>query len=344
MTREPFFRLPNGEIASIFRLREADGFGVDITDFGGCVTALYAPDRYGTPRDVALGWKHPETYRENPGYLGALIGRMANRIGGGRFTLDGRIYQTCLNDRNHSTLHGGFGYSHRMWTAEEAASDRLTLTLTSPDGDAGFPGKLFIRAAYSLKPKHTLELEITAEADRPTVADFTSHIYFNLEGESSGHCDTHFITLKSDRVTAVNDFLVPTGEVLPVDGTRFDLRRGRSFAAILTDRPGGFDDNFVLGDQDRRFQEDCAVVTAAGSGIRMRLHTSRPGLQFYMGGGLPDTAFAGKSGRPYAAFGGFCLEPQCWPDAVNHPNFPSVRVAPDRPFHGITRWQFDYLK
>ena len=344
MTPRPFLRLPDGRQASVFRLEQSDGFGAEITDFGGCILSLRTFDRRGDLRDVALGWRDPEAYLTNPGYLGALVGRIPNRIGGGRFVLDGEIYQTRLNDRKHSTLHGGFGFSHRLWRVENASAGRLTLTLTSPDGDAGFPGELFVRAAYALEADHTLSLEISAEADRRTVADFTSHVYWNLSGESSGRCDAHAISLRADRVTAVDEFLVPTGATPEVTGTRFDLRRGKSFAAILAENPDGFDDNFILAEKDHCYQENCAVATAHDTGIRMRMHTSRPGVQFYMGKYLPESPHPGKSGLPYPAHGGFCLEPQCWPDAVNHPDFPPVTVEPGKPFHGITRWQFDYLQ
>lgn len=344
MTGTPFFTLPDGRTASLYRLRLPDGFGADVTDFGGCVTALRTFDRFGVLRDVALSWQEPAVYAENPGYLGALVGRIPNRIGGGRFTLDGRTYSLVRNERGCTTLHGGDGYSHRLWEVENASPTRLTLTLRSPDGDAGFPGALFIRAAYSVRADHTLELEISAEADRRTVADFTSHVYLNLEGEGFGSCATHDIALAADRTTETDDFLIPTGATRPVAGGRFDLRPGRSFADILAETPDGFDDNFILAERDHVWHENCAVVTARQSGIRLRLHTSRPGVQFYMGKYLSDAPYAGKSGRPYPAFGGFCLETQCWPDAVNHPDFPPVTVEPGRPFHGLTRWQFDYLR
>ena len=343
MTGKPLFTLPDGRTASVYRLSLPDGFGADVTDFGGCILALRTFDRAGKLRDVALGWREPEVYARNPGYLGALIGRVPNRIGGGRFTLDGREYQLVRNECGRTTRHGGDGFSHRLWQVENASPTRLTLTLRSPDGDAGFPGALFVRAAYALREDHTLELEISAEAECRTVADFTSHVYLNLEGEGFGSCATHTVALAADRLTETDAHLVPTGRILRAEG-KYDLRAGRSFADILAETPGGFDDNFILGERDHVWRENCAVVTARDSGIRLRLHTSRPGVQFYMGKYLADAPDVGKSGRPYPAFGGFCLETQCWPDAVNHPGFPPVTVEPGRPFHGLTRWQFDYLK
>ncbi len=341
--KKTFFKLPDGREVSLYRLRLADGFGADITDFGGCVTALYTPDRQGVLRDVVLGWREPEAYLENPGYLGALVGRVPNRIGGGRFMLNDQVYQLSLNDRGHSTLHGGNGFSHRLWTVESFAADRLVLTLDSPDKDAGFPGNVRVRAVYALYEDHTLELEFTIESDSFTVADLTNHTYFNLEGENTGVCDTHFITLNSDRVTETDEYLVPTGNLLKVDQTRFDLREGKSFRQILAETPGGFDDNFIIAEKDGIYQENAAVVYGKNSGIIMRIHTSRPGIQFYMGEYLEDSC--GYSGKrcSYIRNGGFCLETQCWPDAVNNPEFPQIHVAPGRPRHGMTRWQFGVI-
>ncbi len=340
--KEHFFRLPDGRSASLYHLRLPDGAGADITDFGGSLTALYMPDRDGKLRDVVLGWRDAEAYLDNPGYLGALIGRIPNRIGGGRFTLDGKIYQMCLNDRDHSTLHGGFGFSHRLWEVENFTGESLTLRLFSGDGDGGFPGNLTVRAIYTLHSDHTLELEFFAVCDRVSVADFTSHAYFNLAGENSGKCDGHLIRLNSAAVTEVDDFLVPTGRILDVAATAFDLRQETAFAEIFSRIPGGFDNNFILGEKDGVMRDDAAVVWSPESGIRMRIHTSRPGLQFYMGEYLPDTPYAGKSGI-YPRYGGFCLETQNWPDAVNHPEFPSVRIEPGKPLHGVTRYHFDTI-
>ena len=334
--RKKFFTLPDGREAGLYRLQLADGFGADITDFGGCVTAIRTPDASGKLRDVALGWKDPADYLTNPGYLGALIGRVPNRISGGRFVLDGVTYQMVLNDNGCCTLHGGFGFSHRLWRVETATDSALTLTLFSPHGDAGFPGDLFVRASYRITACHTLELEISAECDRPTAADFTSHIYFNLDGEDSGVCDRHHIAVNAAEVTEVDDRLLPTGKLRAVEGTRYDLRRGKSFREIFAEYEPGFDDNFVLAHEDHHYQENAAVATGGASGIRLAVHTSRPGIQLYMGNFLSGP---GKSGE-YPRHGAFCLETQGWPDSVNHPDFPSIRVEPGRPFHGITRYQF----
>ena len=341
MNGEKFFTHKNNCEARLFKLRLPDGFGADITNFGGCIVSLYAPDADGNLRDVVLGWKNPENYISNPCYLGALVGRVPNRISGGRFNLDGKIYQLFLNDNNICSLHGSFGYSHRLWEVENATDTELTLTLNSPDGDAGFPGELFVRAAYRLLDNHTLEMEISAESDRPTVADFTNHTYFNLDGENAGSCAEHTITAKADFITETDRYLQPTGKLIDVTGTPFDLRNGRKFKDILRDIPEGLDNNFVLSRTDHVYQENAAVVTAGNSGIKLAVHTSRPGVQVYMGYCL-DHEVNGKS--CYEHNSGFCLETQSWPDSVNHPDFPSIRVEPGKPHHSVTRYEFSIVK
>lgn len=338
--RKDFFTLKDGRKAELFQLRLEDGFGADITSFGGAIVSIFTPDKNGVLRDVALGWRDPERYIANPGHLGALVGRVANRIGGGRFCLDGVTYQMCLNDRNASTLHGGFGYSKRLWNVERFSGTELELSIFSPDGDAGFPGNLLVKALYRITEDHALELEFYAETDRPTVADFTNHVYFNLNGENSGPCNDHFMRITADHVTAVNENLIPTGELIDVAGTRFDLRCGKRFSEICAEHKGGFDDNFVLGMQGNVMHENAVEVTAAESGIRLVMSTDRPGVQVYMAGGLKGE---GKS-CDYVPNCGFCLESQNWPDAVNHPDFPSIRLDPEKPFKGFTRYKFSVVK
>ena len=335
MKKENFFTLPDGRTANLFKMRLPDGFGADITDFGGCVVSLFTPDASGKLTDVALGWKDPSYYMVNHTNFGALIGRIANRISNGRFELDGEVYQLYLNDNRRCSLHGSFGFGHRLWQVENATDTELTLTLFSPHGDAGFPGNLAVRAAYRLGADHTLEIEISAESDRPTVADFTNHTYFNLDGENSGSTADHVIAIAADAYTETDQYLQPTGKILPVDNSRFDLRKGKKFSTIFAEYDGGFDDNFIIGDADHCYRENVAVVTAGHSGIKLALHTSRPGVQLYMGNFLDDH---GKSSYPRNS--GFCLETQCWPDAVNHPDFPSVRIEPGKPHHSITRYKF----
>ena len=322
-----FLKLPGGECASLFQLRNASGFGADITDFGGAVTAIYAPGRDGTLIDVALGWRDPQTYLANPGYLGALVGRVANRVGGGRFSFDGEIYQMMLNDGNrHNSLHGGFGYSHRLWRAAQIDPATLELRLESPDGDAGYPGRLEILVTYRVTENNSLAITYHAECDRPTVVNMTNHTYFNLNGENSGSCDDLEIRIAAERRTEVDQYLTPTGRMPLLAGTPYDLKNFRSFSDIRRELPNGFDDNLILAEAPGTFRERIAEVRSSRTGIVLEVGTDMPGIQFYMGGFL-DGAVNGKS-LAYPAFSGFCLETQMYPDAVNHPKFPSIRLEP----------------
>ena len=306
-----------------FPLRNASGFGADILDWGATVAAIYAPDRTGKLIDVALGWRDLEDYRANPGYLGAVVGRVANRIANGRFTLDGVTYQMVLNDDPRpNSLHGGFSYAHRTWNLKHYDGRRLVLALTSPDGDAGYPGTLAIEVEYGVTDRNELTIDYRYVSDKPTVVNLTNHTYFNLNGEES--CDTsdHEIRIAAERYTRSVE-LIPDGTTPPVDGTPFDLREFRRFSDILAVAPQGCDNNLVVADAAGELRS-IAVVRAPRTGIRLECLTTLPGLQFYMGGFLTETPI-GKSGsyRPHA---GFCLETQYWPDSPNRPEFPSIRI------------------
>ncbi|MBQ9088464.1 MAG: galactose mutarotase [Lentisphaeria bacterium] len=333
-----FFKYPDGRSAKLYQLRCADGFGVDISDHGATIIALYTPDRNGKLRNVALSWADPARYINHPIYLGALVGRLANRVSNARFVLDDKVYQLLPNDRKTNSLHGGFGISGRLWQVEKHTDKELVLTLKSLHGDGGFPGTLDITARYTVSDDHKLTLEITAVPDRKTVADFTSHVYLNLNGEGSGDCSDHSIMMKAARRTEVNEMLIPTGNIPEVAGTAYDLQKERNFADIRKDFPNGLDDNYVLQDKCGIYTHAAAVVSAPESGIRLVLSTDRPGIQFYMANCLQNKP--GRSGN-YVKFGGFCLETQNWPDAVNRPEFPSPVITPEEPYRSCTEWKFE---
>ncbi len=335
-----FFKTPSGEIAKLYRMRNRSGFEVDITDFGASLTAIRTPDRDGKKVDVLLGFGEPTDYIENDPFFGAVIGRVANRISGGRFTLDGSEYTLPLNDSNgKNTLHGGNCWGRRLWEAEVVNESTLVMHLTSPDGDAGFPGKVEAMLVYMVTDANELILDYTATADRPTVISMTNHAYFNLSGEETGCTRDHRIRIAADRRTEVDEFLAPTGNSPAVAGTAYDLNAGKSFQEIFAAVPNGFDDNFILGDVDGVMRRNVAVVASEKTGIEMRVATSAPGIQFYMGFFL-DGTLTGKSGTKYPQQGAFCLEAQLWPDAVNQPNFPSARLEPGVPYKQTTVYQF----
>ena len=337
MKRE-FFKFGDEGSASLYSLRLSDGFGADITDFGGCIVSLYAPDRDGNLRDVVLGWKNPEMYIKNPPFLGALVGRVPNRISNGRFELDGVTYQMVLNDKRGSTLHGGFSFAHRLWQLERHTATELELYLKSPHGDAGFPGELEVRVKYSITEDHTFEFAFEITSDRATVADLTNHAYFNLDGDNGGECGGHFIQIAADEITELNSIGQPTGKRQSVNGTFLDLRKGAFLCDVFANGEN-FDHNFILGSKNNIYHENAAVAYSEKSGIRLVMHTDRPGVQLYTGGASGE----GKNGE-YVPRGAFCLETQNWPDAVNYPDFPSIRLDAGEKMCGITKYQFQIIK
>lgn len=340
MKIQDFFQLPDGRTARLYSLRNSSGFGADITDFGGAIVRLLTPDRNGKLVDVVLGFAEPADYIENGPFFGALIGRVANRISNGRFTLGGKTYQLELNDSNgKNTLHGGQCYGRRLWEAEVVDDYTLKLTLDSPDGDAGFPGNVKVEVVYHITEDNALSIAYSGTSDAPTVLSLTNHSYFNLNGEGAGECGDHSIMIQADRRTEVDKFLAPTGRNPEVAGTFYDLRAGKSFAKIHEENPNCFDDNFVLSDEAESFKENAAVAWSDRTGIELACSTTAPGVQFYMGFFL-DGTLRGKTESSYPQFSAFCLETQLWPDAVNHPEFPSARLNPGGEYKQYTVYKF----
>ena len=340
MKIQDFFQLPDGRTARLYSLRNSSGFGADITDFGGAIVRLLTPDRNGKLVDVVLGFAEPADYIENGPFFGALIGRVANRISNGRFTLGGKTYQLELNDSNDkNTLHGGRCYGRRLWEAEVVDDYTLKLTLNSPDGDAGFPGNVKVEVVYHITEDNALSIAYSGTSDAPTVLSLTNHSYFNLNGEGAGECGDHSIMIQAGRRTEVDEFLAPTGRHPDVAGTFYDLRAGKSFAKIHEENPNCFDDNFVLSDEAESFKENVAVAWSDRTGIELACSTTAPGVQFYMGFFL-DGTLRGKTESSYPQFSAFCLETQLWPDAVNHPEFPSARLNPGGEYKQYTVYKF----
>ncbi|HJH03244.1 MAG TPA: galactose mutarotase [Victivallis vadensis] len=340
MKIQDFFQLPDGRTARLYSLRNSSGFGADITDFGGAIVRLLTPDRNGKLVDVVLGFAEPADYIENGPFFGALIGRVANRISNGRFTLGGKTYQLELNDSNgKNTLHGGRCYGRRLWEAEVVDDYTLKLTLNSPDGDAGFPGNVKVEVVYHITEDNALSIAYSGTSDAPTVLSLTNHSYFNLNGEGAGECGDHSIMIQAGRRTEVDEFLAPTGRNPEVAGTYYDLRAGKSFAKIHEENPNCFDDNFVLSDEAESFKENAAVAWSDRTGIELACSTTAPGVQFYMGFFL-DGTLRGKTESSYPQFSAFCLETQLWPDAVNHPEFPSARLNPGGEYKQYTVYKF----
>lgn len=337
-----FGRMPDGAAVSLFTLESEVGLRVSITDYGGAITSLLAPDRNGVLADVVLGYDSLEKYLTGKSYFGAIIGRFANRIGQARFEVAGVSYLLARNDGlNH--LHGGpIGFDRRLWKAK-ATEFSLCLTHTSPDGDQGYPGTVHAEVTYSFEDNRTLRVDYSLETDKTTIVNLTNHSYFNLAGHSAGTILDHQLMLKADAFTPVTAELIPTGELRDVNGTPFDFREERAIGATIASDDeqlrlaGGYDHNFVL----HRNQELhlAATVHEPGSGRTLEVITTEPGLQFYSGNFL-DGSDLGKEGFAYEKHGGFCLETQHFPDSPNHSNFPSSVLGPGELYHSTTLYRF----
>lgn len=325
MTGETRFgRMPDGTVVRKLTLRSGR-LTCAVLDYGGAVQSLWAPDRNGRPVDVVLGFDTLEAYRAQDKYMGALVGRYANRIGGSRFTLGGQTYPLCANDgANH--LHGGReGFDKRVWTVEEQRDDRLTLSLVSPDGDEGYPGTLTVRVTYQLTDRE-LTLDYRAECSRDTICNLTNHTYFNLAGHDSGPVTGQTICIHGSGYTPSDSASIPWGEVRPVEGTPMDLRREQPIGARIDEdfdqlrQAGGYDHNWVI-DGPPGALRPAARAYSPETGIALEMDTTLPGVQFYTGNFL-DGCPAGKGGAAYGRRWGFCLESQYYPNSPNCPDFP----------------------
>lgn len=346
-----FGRIPDGRRARLFTLRNDRGFQADISDYGGAVVRLLAPDRRGEFADVVLGFDSAEGYAAHPDCLGVLIGRYANRIANGTFSLDGITYSLARNNRPAGIpchLHGGLrGFDKVLWEAEPivtTAGPALRLRYRSVDGEEGYPGNLDVTVVYIVTADDALRIDYTAITDRPTPVNLTNHSYFNLAGAGSGDVMGHVLTLNATCFTPVDAGLIPLGHLTPVAGTPLDFRSPHPIGQrIETDdeqlhRGAGYDHNFVIDAADGTLIP-AAIATDPVSGRSLEVLTTEPGVQLYTGNFL-DGSYLGKAGRRYVRRGGFCLETQHFPDSPNRPEFPSTILRPGRAFHSTTVYRF----
>ena len=339
--RGEFGKLADGRTVESVELANARGMSLRILALGGVIQQLLVPDRNGEVSDVVLGYATAQQYLDKPQYFGATVGRYANRIAAGKFTLDGKQYQIETNDGpNH--LHGGTrGFDKVLWKIESVSAGspaRAVLTYTSPDGEGGYPGTLQVTATYTLGDSNELTIEYRATTDKPTIANITNHSYFNLAGEATP-TDVlgHRITLFASQYTPVNETLIPTGERRPVVGTPFDFSQSHTIGARIRNggdeqlRIGrGYDHNYIIDGEPGQLRP-AARVEDPQSGRVLELLASAPGVQFYSGNFL-DATSVGKSRRAYRQGDGFCLEPQVFPDSPNRGDFPSARLDPGQTY------------
>ncbi len=334
--------MPDGTPVSLYTL--FDGvIEASVTAYGARLTSVKAPDRDGRIAEVVIGHDSLDAYlADHKTFMGAIVGRFGNRIAGGRFLLDGETFQIPTND-GENALHGGpTGFDQQLWQAETGA-DAVTFTLTSPDGDMGFPGRLTVSVRYSLSGG-ALRLDYTAVTDKATIVNVTNHAYFNLAGEHGTSILEHEIMIPADTYTPVNAKLIPTGEVAPVGRTPFDFRTATKVGErigqenVQLERARGYDHNWALG--DKGVEKTMARLSDAGSGRVLTVTTTEPGMQFYTGNFL-DGSVPTRDGAATVGFrSGLCLETQGYPDAPNQAEFPPVMLRPGETMRSTTIFAF----
>jgi aldose 1-epimerase len=348
MKKQSFGKTSDGRPADLYTLTNQKGMEVAITNFGGIVVSLKVPDRTGKFDDVVLGYDSLDGYLTNKAFFGAVIGRYGNRIAHGKFTLNGQTYTLPKNDGDNTLHSGPEGFNKKLWTAKDVSSAKgqaLELTYLSPDGEEGFPGNLNAKVVYTLNDQNELTIAYSATTDKETVVNLTNHSYFNLAGQGMGDILSHELMIKGDHITAVDETLIPTGELRPVKGTPFDFTHATAIGArINQDDPQlklgkGYDHNWVLNDHGSRSPVLVAEAYEAKSGRVLQVLSTEPGVQFYSGNFL-DGTIQGKGGKVYNYRYGFCLETQHFPDSPNHPKFPSTTLKPGQTYSTTTVFKF----
>ena len=315
----------------MIHLINKSGASVMLTERGAGIVSIVVPDRNGVMGDVVLGYRDEESYLADGPCAGKIPGRFANRIDGGHFTLDGKEYQLVKNNPGYQ-LHGGpDGFSNRLWKASQISDTEVVLTLDSPDGDQGYPGNMHVEATYTWGEDNSLTLSIKATTDAPTILNLTNHTYWNLDGEDSGSILDHVLKLNASRWLATSEALIPTGELAPVEGTPMDFRTAKPLGRdIKAEFPAlkygkGYDNCWVLdGAPGLKL---AAELSSAASGRRLEIWTDQPATQVYTGNWLDGSPLS-KSGRSYRDYDGVAIECQGFPDAPNHPDFPSCVLRP----------------
>lgn len=340
----PFGTTPDGKDIRLFVLSNRNGMCIAASDLGACITRLIVPDAHGNFRDVVLGLDGPESYSDNPADLGATVGRNANRIGQARFILNGTEYRLEANDRAANLHAGGDYWFQRLWEAEvDEAGGAVTFHLDSPDGDQGFPGAVSVDVTFMLTEDNAVIVDYDARPSARTVINMTQHSYFNLNGHASGTILDHTLQIDADCFTEVDSELIPTGRVLPVDGTMLDFRTPRRIGNGLGSPDGrigefgGYDHNFCLSAKAGAVRH-AATLEADRSGVVLEVLTDLPGIQIYTANALDEAR--GKDGKAYGAHEGICLETQLYPDAINKPGWPQPVFSPENPYRSRTVFRF----
>ncbi|HEY1721792.1 MAG TPA: aldose epimerase family protein [Magnetospirillaceae bacterium] len=337
MSIRPFGQTSEGTPVSEAHLTLPSGMEASVIGFGSILRDLLIPVPGGGKQRVVLGYPDLAGYLGDAAHLGANAGRCANRIANGRFTLDGKTVQLALNEAGRTHLHGGpTGFGRRVWTIEKADDTSATLALRSPSGEGGYPGTVEARIIYRLLPPATLQIEFSATTDAPTIVNIAHHSYFTLNHGKSVR--DHKLQVNGSRYTPTDAALIPSGNIASVEGTPYDFRTARPLSDTRTAPDFFYDMNLVL-DRSGSGVIHAATVTAPNSPIKMEVHTTEPGLQMYDSIHL-GVVTPGHDGINYGKHMGLCLEAQKFPDAPNHPNFPSVVLRPGETYHQTTEYRF----
>lgn len=331
----------------LYALKSKHGLEATVSEFGATLISLKTPDRDGKLADIVLGYDDVDAYEHGKAYIGGTIGRYANRIAAGKFTLNGVTYHLATNDGpNH--LHGGSRGFHRViWKVRQITTDSIEFGYTSQDKEEGYPGTLEVRVKYTLRDSNDLRIDYSAQelSDKDTVVNLTNHSYFNLTGNPHTQIVEHDLTLFASRFTPIDAGSIPTGELRPVQGTPFDFRVPKAIGARICDPDEqlklgkGYDHNFVIDRQEGTTLVRAAEVYEPTSGRVMKVATTEPGLQFYSGNHL-DGSERGKKGQCYGYRSGFCLETQHFPDSPNHPEFPATTLKAGHRYTSATVFSF----
>ena len=348
ITVQKFGVLEDGREVQLFRLKNQGGMTVEIADLGGTIVSLNTIDFDGEFADVTTGFSNPQPYADGAGYMGAIVGRYANRIADGRFSIDGIQYSLAQNNGDNS-IHGGIaGFDKKIWDveySENLSEARLILKTFSLDGEEGYPGRVDLTVVYTLNDKNQLIIDYFATTDKATVINLTNHAYFNLDGHNAGSILNHEITINADRYTMVDNESIPTGAIVEVAGSPLDFRSAKRIGKDIESSHqqiqfgSGFDHNFVINHEAPGAMTLAAAAYSSVSGRVMNVYTDQPGVQFYTGNFL-NGRLVGKRGAVYESRHAFCLETQHFPDSPNKSNFPSTILRPGEPFETQTIFEF----